>query len=32
MNVAPLRNWVAQRDLPPPAPKSFHDLWKERRK
>ncbi len=32
MNAAPLRNWLSQRDLPPPAPQSFHDLWKERKK
>jgi len=32
MNAAPLRNWLSQRDLPPPAPKSFHELWRERRK
>ncbi len=31
-SVEPLRNWLSQRDLPPPAPKSFHQLWKERRK
>src|ERR1051326_211610 len=32
ISVGPLRNWLAQRDLPPPAPKSFHQLWRERRK
>jgi len=30
MRVGPLRNWIAQRDLPPPAKKSFHDLWRKR--
>jgi L-lactate dehydrogenase complex protein LldF len=32
MRVGPLRNWMSQRDLPPPAKKSFHDYWKERGK
>ena len=32
MSVEPLRNWISQRDLPPPAKKSFHQLWKERGK
>jgi L-lactate dehydrogenase complex protein LldF len=31
MNVAPVRGWVSQRDLPPPAPKSFRQLWRERK-
>ncbi|MGA3190061.1 MAG: LutB/LldF family L-lactate oxidation iron-sulfur protein, partial [Bryobacteraceae bacterium] len=30
--VGPLKNWLSQRDLPPPPAKSFRDLWKERRK
>jgi L-lactate dehydrogenase complex protein LldF len=32
MRAGPLRNWMSQRDLPPPAKKSFHDYWKERGK
>lgn len=30
MNFGPPRRWMEQRDLPPPAPKSFHRLWKDR--
>jgi L-lactate dehydrogenase complex protein LldF len=32
MRVGPLKNWMSQRDLPPPSKKSFHDYWKERQK
>jgi L-lactate dehydrogenase complex protein LldF len=30
MNVAPLRAWLSQRDLPPLPAKSFRDLWRQR--
>jgi L-lactate dehydrogenase complex protein LldF len=30
MNVAPVRAWLSQRDLPPPPPKSFRELWRQR--
>jgi L-lactate dehydrogenase complex protein LldF len=32
ISVGPLKKWLQERDLPPPAKKSFHDLWKERGK
>ncbi len=28
--VGPLRNWLRERDLPPPPPKTFRQLWRER--
>ncbi|HWD00412.1 MAG TPA: LutB/LldF family L-lactate oxidation iron-sulfur protein [Candidatus Sulfopaludibacter sp.] len=30
MNVAPVRAWLSQRDLPPPPAKSFRELWRRR--
>jgi Uncharacterized conserved protein containing a ferredoxin-like domain len=27
----PIRAWLQERDLPPPAPRSFHRLWSERK-
>jgi hypothetical protein len=29
--LPPVKSWLSQRDLPSPAPKSFRDLWKERK-
>jgi L-lactate dehydrogenase complex protein LldF len=32
MSTGPLKKWMQERDLPPPAKTSFHDLWKGRGK
>ena len=28
--VAPVKAWLSQRELPPVAPKSFREMWRER--
>jgi hypothetical protein len=30
VNVGPVRAWLSQRDLPPPPPRTFRQLWRQR--
>ena len=30
LNFGPIKAWLSQRDLPPPPPKSFRQIWRER--
>jgi L-lactate dehydrogenase complex protein LldF len=30
LNPGPIRDWLSQRDLPPPPPRTFRQLWRER--
>jgi L-lactate dehydrogenase complex protein LldF len=30
MNLPPVRDWLSQRDLPPPPAKSFRQMWRQR--
>ena len=30
LNIGPVRDWLSQRDLPPPPPRSFRQLWRQR--
>lgn len=32
LNLPPVRDWLSERDLPPPPSKSFRHLWRERRR
>lgn len=32
LQVPPIKGWLSKRDLPPPAPRSFRALWRERQR
>ena len=32
VNIGPVKSWLSQRDLPAPPPKTFRQLWRQRRK